>query len=361
LYVSEIGGWKRILTLLIVVVLGFLSKESMVVFFPLALLIDIFRWKEYGAGEKSVRKKILGVFAGMTFLFVILKFTALSFTGNLGLSYESNIYTDNLHVRIFTFISVLVEYVKLIFWPLELYFEKGKGLFGSLATLQGFLGVIIVVGGLVAAALSFRKKKVFFLAYLWFFINLAPVSGLVPQNAMYAEHWLYLTIIGVLILFAALYDSLESGFWKKVFVVGLCVISVLFIIRDVDRSRQWADPFAFFENELQYSEAPHEIHNKVGTLYFEQEDYASAMVEFEKGINLSDTNAEARFNMCLSYYLTGKLGAALSNCERAVQIDPELSNSYMLLYNIYVMTENLERAENVMKILNSMEVTLPNQ
>lgn len=349
---------KRGVWLSVIFVLGFLSKESMVVFFPLALLIDIFRWDAYEVGEKNVRKRMLGVLLGLTVLFVILKFTVFSFTGNLGLSKESNLYTENLYIRLFTFISILLEYVKLIFWPVDLYFEKSKELYSSLSTWQGMTGLLIVFGGLAGAVFSYMRRKVFFLGYFWFFLALLPVCGLIPQNAMYTEHWLYVPLIGLLMFFAGCYDDLSERL-KKVFVVAVLVISLLFGWRVMERNVEWADPFMFFENELKYNEASHEIYNKVGTLYFEDKQYSLAMENFEKAIQLSDTNAEARFNMCLTFYLQGVFDQALPHCLRAIEIDPVLPDAYMLLYNMYVTTGQEERAQEVLEVLKSIGVELP--
>ena len=145
---------------------------------------------------------------------------------------------------------MLIEYFRLIFWPQHLYFEKpniGYLYFGW----QGLIGILILTIGGIYAVASYMKQRVFMLSYLIFFIALFPVSGiLVVANFKYADHWLYVSIIGVLFLFAFMFDRISSNVAKKVFATLAIIALILLGYRLYERNKEWADPVLFFENDF---------------------------------------------------------------------------------------------------------------
>lgn len=333
---------KTILTL-IFLILGFLTKEHMVVFFPLALLIDIYKWDEFETEEKTWHKKMWLALGALTLIFIILKFTVLSFTGNVGLSSKANLYTENIHLRIFAFLAALVEYIKISIFPLHLYFEKGTDLFRLTFTPQAFLGLIILCTSLLAAWSSLKKEKLFFLAALWFLIALGPVSGIIPQNAVWAEHWLYIPLAGFSILIAGGYD-LISDRRKQTFLIIALIITLLFTGRTIHRNIQWGDSFKFTENEIRYNAQSHLVYNKLGKELVEIGKYEEAAIEFEKAAAINEVNPQARVNLCLTYYLMKKFPEAEQNCDKAIELDDKGKEQYMILYNIYAETNQVDKA-----------------
>ncbi|MDP4008368.1 MAG: glycosyltransferase family 39 protein [Candidatus Peregrinibacteria bacterium] len=337
-------------------VLALLTKESVVVLFPLAILIDIFNWQNYGAREKNFRKKSLALLGAMTLIFIIAKFTILNFNKDLALTHEKNPYTEHVYVRLITFTSILIQYVKLLVYPLHLYIDKEQTVFTTLLKPQGLAGLAILGTILIGSYRSFKNKRFFMLAGLWFLCALIPVSGIILTNSMYFEHWLYLPIIGLLIMLAAALNNLNSHN-QKIAITVLLLVAVLFGTRTIIRNRDWHDAITFFKHELKYTENPGRVHHQIGTAYLRADNYPEAINELKVATSLNQENVDTQFSLCLAYYLNKQLPLAGIECQKALQIDPSHKASMMTLYNIAVTTGNLPLASELNQKLRAIGVT----
>ncbi|MGQ0645402.1 MAG: hypothetical protein ACT4O3_07920, partial [Elusimicrobiota bacterium] len=269
-----------------------LSKESAVVFPVLALLVYFYR--RQAAGAPSAGPLIL--FAGMAAAYLGLKFTVFDFTGQGGLTPDKNIYTENLHVRLLTFLSVLWDYAKLLVWPAHLHYEKPYAAYLDPWTWRAAFGYLLTALGAVAARGLFRRQRAWGLGVLWFFAALAPVSGLVPLNAMYLEHWLYVPLIGVSILAAAAWERLGSA-GRRTFVLCFGLLALAAAVRTHARNAQWADVVKFYENELRYTESSARIHNNLAMKLADEGRHMEAVEHYRKAIALNDVYPQTHHNL----------------------------------------------------------------
>ncbi len=68
---------------------------------------------------------LLGSVGFCTGIYVVLRLFVFNFNDQgFGVQVPSNIYTQNLGIRLITFISVIWDYTELIFWPHRLHYEK---------------------------------------------------------------------------------------------------------------------------------------------------------------------------------------------------------------------------------------------
>ena len=329
-------------------ILALLSKESAVVFAPLLLLLTIFLWREFSDERKKDSVKIvLGAFFLMV-LYMILKFTVLNFTGSYGLTAEENIYTKSLLVRLITFVSILWEYAKLLLAPLTLYLERPYAAFTTLASLRGLFGVVLIVTGLIFSYKSFFKKRVVMLGFLWFMIAIAPMSGIIPLNAMFLEHWLYVPLVGILILISGAWDSTKSIQAKRMLAGVLVVFTLFFTVRTIARNADWADPVRFYNNELKYTKTSARVYNNLAMEYSERKNDKLAIKYYKKAIELRDEYPQTHYNLANSYATLGDLVSAEKEYLNAIKMSPTFLYSYPRLLNVYKQT-----APKKAKILSS--------
>jgi hypothetical protein len=121
---------------------AFFTKSNMVILSPLTLALAIY-FVVSGRIQNS-RYLLLSVssFSLLSVGFVALKLTVLNFAGTSGMIMGSDAYTENLYVRLFTFISVLDRYVGMILWPAVLSYGKSRAYYSSLLTYHGVAGVL---------------------------------------------------------------------------------------------------------------------------------------------------------------------------------------------------------------------------
>ncbi|MBI2626717.1 MAG: glycosyltransferase family 39 protein, partial [Parcubacteria group bacterium] len=118
---------------LIFLVLGLLSRETAIIFPVLALAFYIsFISKERFIA--SIKQGILKTwpYFGVALVYGILRLTVLNFQNTLNFYAEPNLYSENLHVRLFTFLPILWNYLKLLLIPLGLHMERGSVVYSSL-------------------------------------------------------------------------------------------------------------------------------------------------------------------------------------------------------------------------------------
>lgn len=336
-------------------VLALLSKESTVVFFPLVALVTFYGWNRYSEEERSFKIKSIIAFAALAFVYLYLKFTALSFTGTAGLTPEANLYTANLHVRLITFITILWEYFKLLLLPIQLYLERPYVAFTTLLTPPGVFGLLVIITGLIAAYYSVRRDKIVALGFFWFFIGLLPVSGVIPLNAIYLEHWLYLPIIGLLILLAASYDWLRSEKSKTIFVCAFAVVAILFSARTIMRNSEWADTFKFYKNEITYTQTSARIYNNLAMAYADIGEHSPAIEHYEKAITVRDIYPQTHHNLANSYRELGQVDEAINEYFLALRLDSNFIYSHAALYNIYLSRQQPKKAEQFAQFITTIQ------
>ncbi len=184
-----------------------------------------------------------------------------------------------------TVFSLYAHYFRLVVWPATLigdYFPV------TIPVAKSFLEPTVVIGmgmylgmvGLTVVSLR-RGWRATAFGMGWFLITMLPVSHIFPHHELFAEHFLYLPMIGLGIAFLPLVDRLlRSKLWvRRVTILTACLVSVAFSVRTADRSA----------------------------------DYQSGRVFFETAHELAPNNARILYNLGLTY-----LNA--QECERAVPL-----------------------------------------
>ncbi len=352
------GGGKKYLQWLLlgaaVFTVGLLSKENQVISLGLIFIIFIFKYKK---GEiKNIFRPVIfmGILSIISALYVYFRLTALNFTGVIGLTSEVNAYTQNLWVRLVTVIHILPEYFKMIVFPWHLYYEKPYVAYYSLWNVQSIFSLMAIVCGFVLAMISIIKRKgEIFLGLSWFIIALIPVSGIIPVNAMYLEHWLYLPIIGIIFCFCSLFEELSDN-QKRIAFYFLIMILILFTIRIMMRNAEWGDPIKFYENEIKYTQSSARIYNNLAMEKADRGDCDSAIPNYQKAISLNDSYPQTHHNLARCLEHMGKNQEAVGEYLKALYIQPNflysINGMYKLLYALHD-----KRSQNFLELETRIE------
>ncbi len=314
--------------------IGLMSKESQVVALPLMVIIFIFKWSNINQSEiKNKREKILRacVFIGtLTILFLIYLYARinfLNFTGVIGLTGELNSYTTSIWVRLSTFIHILPEYFKMMLFPWHLYYEKPYVAYGSLLSFQSAFGILIIISGFFAGFYSILKKsgKVF-LGVAWFFTALIPVSGIIPINSMYLEHWLYIPMIGFIFMLAHWFE--ERGVRTRGIITFILLgILILFSFRIIARNIEWGNPVKFYQRELKYTQTSARIYTNLGLEQAKRGDCVSAVPNYKKAIELNDSYPQSHHNLARCHEAMGNVEESVNEYLKALSIEPNPDRS----------------------------------
>lgn len=353
------------ITSLLFFILAILSRESAVIF-PLLLMIFYISFLTKDKFISSLKQsfvKIVPYFV-IAGIYVGLRLTILNFKNTLNFFSQSNIYTENLIFRLYTFLHALAVYFKLIFVPLGLHMERDLPLATSIFTWPVWLSLLIIIGLLYLIIRDFNKTRIWFFAWAWFFVSLGPVSGIIPLNAFMYEHWLYLPLIGFFTLAAFYIDKLyyflsgsglRSGakLFKGAFVIALVAYLSFFAVASVKRNIAWGNPIAFYEDTLRYSPESIRINNNLGNLYH-QKDIEKAKYHYQKAIELKGNFAQPHYNLANILRDEGKIDEAIEGYKKAIEIDPNFPFAYQNLVVIYADRGELVEATGYIEELKKL-------
>ena len=338
-------------------VLALLSKENGVIVGPICFLILGLKWKE--RSPIGTLHRVLPILAlGLGLGFVYLKMTVLNFTGSFGLSNQENIYNESLSVRIITFLHVFPEYLKMFFAPFHLHYETPYTAYTDFSRPQSVLSILIIgtwSGWSIWKARSGVYIPLF--SFFWFFITIAPVSGLIPLNSMYLEHWLYLPQIGLCFLLVYGIQVLIGKFtWAP---IALVPVLFLYSVQVFARNKEWSDPEKFYRNEIKYTKKSARMYNNLAMVLADKKDCQSAISYYQKAIELYDVYPQTHHNLARCLEDLGYLTQAADEYFRALMIDPNFIYSHAKLPGLLLKLNDQTRAENFLKLQIKLDKGIP--
>ncbi len=321
--------------------LALLSKESAVIVAPLALLTLFGLKRRYPATVLTRRHWLIVIGIGaLSVDYVLLKATLLNFTGTWGLPNYHNAYTDSIVVRLITFVSVLVEYAEMIFAPIDLFYERPYVAFTTLWTWQGMTGCAVVLAVALSMFFSWRRRSLWWFGAAVAWVAILPVSGILPLNAIYREHWLYAPMIGIALAATVAVAHLTAKIGKDRAVVLVGTLLLLAAARTAYRAADWADAEAFYIPELRHNPDSVRAANNLGMYYASQGNREQALHYYQLAVQTSGAALfpHPHHNLAQQYAEAGRFAEAVPELRAALRIDPNFVSSITLLGRIYLQT-----------------------
>lgn len=339
-YANSLGDSLSTLTVL----LGLLFSEyegTVFIFFPLAVM-----FKETGFVLLGLlplvnyfQKKELRIFPILILgaIYIYLRATVLNFhnTFNFYAGY-SNPLPSSIYVRTMTFLSAMTQYLEFMFYPHQLRVERLLPWSTSILDIQTTIGYFIVATMAGIAIYCWNKKSYVTFGIAWFFIALIPASGvLVPINATIYEHFLYLPIIGIIIIVA---HHLQRQ--------TIILVLIIFCAININRNMDWRTAIGFYEEIATYRPDDYRIINNLGMAYANKGIYDKAFFEYRKAITLDPKNPVAYHNIAGLYRDTGHYQLALDNFNMAIALNPNFIFSYQSLAALYFQLKQYKDCKN---------------
>lgn len=165
-------------------------------------------------------------------------------------------------------LPVIPQYLKLLCglppFSIDYTFMKGGHAFFSLPVQAGLW---LLIGGVAAAAWSSTRSHWRFLSFslAWVGLFLLPVSNLLPMMQYMAERFLYLSLIGWLLLAAGLLIQIRR--WQVGIAAGTAALC-LWMLTAWDRSLLWHDNLTLFvQSSQQHPRSQRVVDNAVGAIF----------------------------------------------------------------------------------------------
>ena len=318
---KRVRPWLFVLSLACFI-LALLVKESVIVFILAVILYDSFV-----SGQRVVNLRTMKAYTPYLLISVFYIFLRVFL---LGIPFK---LLERLPLKIYllTMSKVLVSYLGLLFFPLNLHMERIELLVDSVFSFQIIFSLIVLACLALFFAIAYKKNKRLFFCGAFSLITLFPMLNILTINALIAEHWLYLPSIGFCAIAAFLFNKavdLKKPFFKQsavkqIIILGLICFLAFFAIRTVLRNVEWGRPVEFYKNMIKLSPYSARGHLNLGSLYISAKNYRLARPEFEEAFKLNPMDPLYYQGMGYLDYVEKKdKKSALKNWKKALEISP---------------------------------------
>jgi hypothetical protein len=325
-------------------ILGCLSKEHAIVLPALLLAAEA----TVLARRDSLRVRLAAIrplgltlaAAGLAFLWV----RTLVLGGTAAASDESNalLLGQPFVIRLMTMLRVLLEWVRLFFWParlsadyspraIELVTGPSPEMLASAAILVGFTGL---------AWVARHRVPVAAFAFLWVVIALLiPSNLIVPTGFALAERTLFLASGGVMLGVAAVvaYIPPRAGHvWRPARLLafaGVGILLVLGLVQSALRQRVWRDNETIFAQTVEDAPASYKAHMAYAAILFEHKRRSAGLQELELANALFPADPSALEYVAEEYSRVEGCERAIGLYARVLAVDPKWDRSRVGLAN----------------------------
>lgn len=296
--------------------------------------------------------KVAWPFLLIAAIYIIMRGTCLNFNNSFNFYAEPNEFSSNIFIRILTFFKAATQYSGFLFIPYELKVERLLPFAHSIFEWDVVFGGLIILSMIIALFKYWKQKPWLSFGLAWFFIAIAPASNvLAPINAVLYEHFLYMPMIGImLILVTAALPVVERFRAQKIsaciFIFVLAILAGINIRRNLD----WSTAIGFYEQLVKYAPS-YRVINNLGMEYADKGFQDKAQYWYAKAIAMDPNNPVAYHNMGGTYRDTGHLDLAEAAFKKAIALNPKFIFSYRSLADIYWREKNYAEAKKYVLVL----------
>ncbi len=299
-------------------VLGLLSKPSIVVLPLIVILIHCFRSKEVFA-TKNLLKTILNY---KYWLLTALVFGLFTF-------YLQNTGTHQQFAAQSSIISRF-PHIGLGYWfylyraviPTDLSFSYPTPDYNRALVVSSYLALIVLF---YIIWIVRNRMPSLFLAFAWFTICWLPISGVLYIGVEYTpDRYLYISLGGFFILFA---QYLNSSAWRKFIAIA---VVFLFSALSYSQVKVWSDTESLFVHATKTQPKNYIGWTNLGAFYQTKKQLKNAIECHKKAIELNSSAYISEYNLAICYAHLKNYPLASKHLEKSLKIAPHYSPSLKL-------------------------------
>ncbi len=224
---------------------------------------------------------------------------------------------------------MLWRYLVLVVLPLPSWQNLGhevaisRSLLDPPTTLVAGAGLALLFAGLAATA---RRRRLVAFCGLWFFVNLAIESSIVPLALMY-EHRLYLPLVGPALLVSHTLFGLRPRMAPWAMAAGLALVALL-ATATVLRNEVWRDETALWSDVVSKSPGDARAWNNLGQAHEQSRRFDAAARTFAEAARLDPDYPRAHANLGIALQRLGRIDEALESYAAALRLEPDIATTW---------------------------------
>lgn len=335
---------------LLLFIFALLSKASTVVLPIFIVLLDNYLYPVDNKRSKTVWLEKAPFFV-LSLVSGILTVNAQAYAGAV------KDYPDgNLWYQLSVSIRALTYYVSYSFFPINLSAYYAVPLEKSVFESHAFIALIVLLSLFVIAIYSIKRFPIIFFCIGWFFVSLFPVSGIIPLSNFMADRYLYIPMVGFAIFLSLSIYSLSISFAEKtgikkaavIYLIPISLIIFEFSGLTLARAKIWEEELILWEDTLHKEPRAPYLYGALGKAYLDKGMPEAALVALSKGLEMLKENSEVakdiRYTRGYTFYCMGDYAGAVRDFERLIQIDSNYPSAYFGLMLTYRDAGDKEKA-----------------
>ena len=323
----------RYLLVVLLFVLGLMSKPMIMTFPFLLLLLDVWPLGRLGRGSalfKLLREKIpfFVLTFGAVFVFVLAQKSA----GAVG-----SLRDYPAGARFATAVTAFTAYLSKTGWPANLavsYPYRGESLPWSEVALSA-----LVLAAVTAVVWWQRRRGYPVAGWCWYLGTLVPVIGIVQVgDQAFADRYTYVPLVGVFVLVVwGAEDLLRAARLRREGAVALALaaLAVLAVLSS-RQVRFWKDEISLFGHAAAVVPGNWLAYSDLGFALAREFRYQEALPFYEKALSIYPDHYETLTNLGNLLSAIGRNQEAISTLEKAISVHPERYPAYVYLGYVYM-------------------------
>jgi tetratricopeptide (TPR) repeat protein len=329
--------------------LGMASKESMVTAPVMVVLYDAVFWA--GSIGRALRVR-WPLYSGLAATWLILVALVLSGPRSHSAGFSSGVTP---WMYLLNQPAMLVQYLKLAFWPHGLVFDYGMP--RAMTLNEALPYALVILACLAATAAAWRTRPALAFLGTWFFVTLAPSSTIIPiATEVGAERRMYLPLMAIVVagvIFAQLFLSrllslTDSRRRDRITAASLVAIYCVLTALTLQRSGEYQSRTGIWQTVL--DRRPNgRAHYNLAIELKEQGHRADAIRHYQ--LALTD-EPEAHYAVGFELDAEGKHQEAIQHYREYIRLRPEDINvirAYVLLGNALKNEDDPEQASDAFR------------
>jgi tetratricopeptide (TPR) repeat protein len=249
-------------------------------------------------------------------------------------------------------------YVGQMFYPVRLlpYYPYPRSSVPVWESLLAFVFLAAVSGGVFAWR---RKRPSLMVGWFWYLGMLVPVIGLVQVcGQAHADRYTYLPQIGLYVIVAWLAADLCSGWRCHRLMLGGIMAMVIFALTVCSRiqTAYWHDSELLWTYILAHTSENYvaTAHSNLGNALISRGKLTEGIEHCERALQLEPNLTEAHYNLGFALARQGRLVEAIEHYERVLQLKPDLADAHNNLGNALAdqgkLAEAIEHYERALQL-----------
>jgi tetratricopeptide (TPR) repeat protein len=222
-------------------------------------------------------------------------------------------------------VALLPQYVATLVWPVDLNMYHDFNAIHGVSSGRFLAGAGVLAGGAVFFVATMRRRPVIAFGVGWAFLTAAPhLLARWPQLNVFAERYLYLPAVGVLLAVAAAgqREAFRHAVFRRAGMVALGALLASFVVIDIRRTRDWHDEVTLYTKTLRQSERAELIRINLALRFHQLGRYDEGIALLRELLSFDDSWQDAWHNLGLLYLAKEQLDDARLAFEAARQRDP---------------------------------------